>query len=159
MPEPKTSRKPPARVRKRAPTHVLPPWIAQHITEDPEKPSGAILRAAAELMAEHSPSDVSLREIAARAGVNYGLIHRHYGTKDRLLVQIFQEFTDYGAEQIRAADTIHDAIRRTFTLDSGGFARILSWVALDGVAAEKTFADPSGMAVFQDLIAREWERP
>jgi AcrR family transcriptional regulator len=135
---------------------VLPAWIAEHIEHDSQHPKGAILRAAAELMAEHSPSDVSLREIAARAGVNYGLIHRHYGTKDQLLVEIFQEFTDYGAEQIRAADTIHEAIRRTFTLDSGGFARILSWVALDGVAAEKTFPDPSGMAVFQALIEKEW---
>jgi AcrR family transcriptional regulator len=145
--------------RPRPSGNVLPAWIAAHIEQGPDDPKGAILRAAAELMAERSPSEVSLREIAARAGVNYGLIHRHYGTKDRLLVQIFQEFTDYGAEQIRAADTIHEAIRRTFTLDSGGFARILSWVALDGVAAEKTFADTSGMAVFQSLIEREWAAP
>jgi AcrR family transcriptional regulator len=147
----------PAKKKSEPPTaNVLPEWIAEHIQHGPDDAKGAILRAAAELMAEHSPSDVSLREIAARAGVNYGLIHRHYGTKDRLLVEIFQEFTDYGAEQIRASESIHDAIQRTFTLDSGGFARILSWVALDGVAAEKTFADTSGMAVFQDLIAQEW---
>lgn len=150
---------PPAKQRKpRLSGNVLPAWIAEHIQEGPGDPKGALLRAAAELMAERSPSDVTLREIAARAGVNYGLIHRHYGTKDRLLVEIFQEFTDYGAEQIRSSSTIHEAIRRTFTLDSGGFARILAWVALDGVSAEKTFADTSGMAVFQDLIVKEWER-
>jgi AcrR family transcriptional regulator len=146
----------PSAKKPRPASNVLPAWIDDHVAESPDDPKGAILRAAAELMAEHSPSDVSLREIAARAGVNYGLIHRHYGTKDRLLVEIFQQFTDYGAEQIRAADTIHDAIRRTFTLDSGGFARILAWVALDGVGAENTFADTSGMAVFQDLVKEEW---
>jgi AcrR family transcriptional regulator len=140
---------------------VLPSWIAERLAgresaDGPDGAKGAILRAAAELMAERSPSEVTLREIAARAGVNYGLIHRHYGTKDRLLVEIFQEFTDYGAEQIRASESIHEAIGRTFTLDSGGFARILSWVALDGVAADKTFADPSGMAVFQELISKQW---
>ncbi|HEX7096749.1 MAG TPA: helix-turn-helix domain-containing protein [Acidimicrobiales bacterium] len=137
---------------------MLPAWIAEHITHGPDDPKAALLRAAAELMAERSPSDVTLREIAARAGVNYGLIHRHYRTKDRLLLEIFQEFTDYGAEQIRSSETIHEAICRTFTLDSGGFARILTWVALDGVPAEKTFQDTSGMAVFQDLIVEEWER-
>jgi AcrR family transcriptional regulator len=135
---------------------VLPEWISRRVQDEPDGAKGAILRAAAELMAERSPSEVTLREVAARAGVNYGLIHRHYGTKERLLVEIFQEFTDYGAAQIRASATIHEAIERTFTLDSGGFARILSWVALDGVPAEKTFPDSSGMAVFQDLIGTAW---
>ena len=148
---------------RRAPTRteVLPAWIAARLadraTHAPDDAKAAILRAAAELMAERSPSEVTLREIAAHAGVNYGLIHRHYRTKDRLLVEIFQEFTDYGAEQIRASESIHEAIERTFTLDAGGFARILSWVALDGVPADKTFADQSGMAVFQALITKEWE--
>ena len=151
------SRRPRARVRKRAAPHVLPPWIAEHITEDSEKPSGAILRAAAELMAEHSPSSVTLREVAARAGVNYGLIHRHYGTKDRLLVALFQEFVLYGGQYIRSSDTIHDAIEGTFTADQGGWARIFSWVALDGVPPEQTFRDTSIMADFQRLIAEEWQ--
>ncbi len=140
-----------------SPRNVLPPWINEHITEDAEKPAGAILRAAAELMAEHSPSSVSLREVAARAGVNYGLIHRHFGTKDKLLVALFQEFVLYGGEFIRASDTIHEAIEGTFTADSGGWARIFSWVALDGVPPEQTFEDRSIMAAFQALIAREWE--
>ena len=84
------------------------------------------------------------------------MIHRHYGTKERLLVEIFQLFTDYGADHIRASETIDEAIERTFTIDAGGFARILAWVALDGVAPERTFADTSGMAVFQRLIQRGW---
>lgn len=146
------------KAKPRAGTQVLPAWIAQRLEDNPDDPKAALLRAAAEIMAERSPSEVTLREIAARAGVNYGLIHRHYGTKDQLLVAIFQQFTDYGAEQIRASGSIHDAIERTFTLDSGGFARILSWVALDGVPAENTFADTSGMATFQELIVEEWAR-
>ena len=137
--------------------HVLPPWIAEHIGGDTGKPAGAILRAAAELMAERSPSSVSLREVAARAGVNYGLIHRHYGTKDRLLVALFQEFVLYGGQFIRSSETIDEAIEGTFTADSGGWARIFSWVALDGVPPERTFRDPSIMAAFQDLIVRAWE--
>lgn len=44
----------------------------------------ALIRSAAELFAEHGVSGVSLREIATHAGVNHGLIHRHFGSKDNL---------------------------------------------------------------------------
>jgi len=107
-------------------------------------------------MADQSPSSVSLREVAARAGVNYGLIHRHFGTKDRLIVALFQEFVLYGGQFIRSSQTIDEAIEGTFTADSGGWARIFSWVALDGVPPEQTFEDPSVMAAFQHLIDEEW---
>jgi TetR/AcrR family transcriptional regulator, repressor for neighboring sulfatase len=137
---------------------AVPPELAARLArgDGPASASASILQAAVELMAERSPSEVSLREIAERAGVNYGMIHRHYGTKERLLVEIFQLFTDYGADHIRASATIDEAIERTFTIDAGGFARILAWVALDGVAPERTFADTSGMAVFQSLIEQRW---
>jgi AcrR family transcriptional regulator len=152
------ARKPSVRVRKRRPTtDVLPTWIAEHISGDNEA-SGAILRAAAELMSEHSPSQVSLREIASKAGVNYGLIHRHFGTKHRLLVALFQEFVLYGGQYIRASDTIDEAIEGTFTADPGGWARIFSWVALDGVPPEQTFRDGSIMANFQALIRAAWDQ-
>jgi AcrR family transcriptional regulator len=135
---------------------ALPPALAARLAQGDASASASILQAAVELMAERSPSEVSLREIADRAGVNYGMIHRHYRTKERLLVEIFQLFTDYGADHIRASQTIDEAIERTFTIDAGGFARILAWVALDGVAPERTFADTSGMAVFQSLIEQGW---
>lgn len=150
-------RSPVAPVRKSPAQNVLPPWIAEHIRQDADKPSGAILQAAAELMAEHSPSSVSLREVASRAGVNYGLIHRHFGTKDRLVLALFQEFVLYGGEFIQASETIHDAIDGTFTADQGGWSRIFSWVALDDVPPEQTFRDTSIMAAFQDLIEAEWD--
>src|SRR5580692_2491121 len=31
------------------------------------------------------PAEVSLRSIAARAGVNYGLVYRHFGTKEAVI--------------------------------------------------------------------------
>jgi AcrR family transcriptional regulator len=56
----------------------------------------AILRAAAELFAERPPSRVTIRDVAARAGVNHSLVHRHYGTKDNLLRAVMQlGSTDY----------------------------------------------------------------
>jgi AcrR family transcriptional regulator len=45
----------------------------------------AVVKAAEELFAERGPSATTMRDIAARSGVNYGLVHRHFGTKKRLL--------------------------------------------------------------------------
>ncbi len=38
-------------------------------------------------MAERGPDGFSVREIAARAGVNHALVHRHFGTKADVLEQ------------------------------------------------------------------------
>lgn len=50
----------------------------------------ALLKAAAALFAEKGPNAVSTREIASRANVNNGLIHRHCGTKNALLREVLE---------------------------------------------------------------------
>jgi len=45
----------------------------------------AVLEAATDLLAARSLSAVSIRDIAAKAGVNHGLIHRHFGSKRNLV--------------------------------------------------------------------------
>jgi AcrR family transcriptional regulator len=45
----------------------------------------AVLAHAAELFAERGPAATSIRDIAARSGVNHGLIFRHFGTKEQLV--------------------------------------------------------------------------
>jgi len=50
------------------------------------RPRGADeVRAAGELLGSKAPHDISGREIAERAGVNYGLIHHYFGGKDALV--------------------------------------------------------------------------
>lgn len=44
----------------------------------------ATVRAAAELFADKSPSQVAVREIAARAGVSHALVHRYLGSKENI---------------------------------------------------------------------------
>jgi AcrR family transcriptional regulator len=44
----------------------------------------ALLDAGAELFAAHGTAAVSVRDVAARAGVNHGLVHRHFGSKEAL---------------------------------------------------------------------------
>lgn len=50
----------------------------------------ALLAAALELFAERGPAAVSLREVAARAGTNLGLIHRHIGSKRDLVAEVLE---------------------------------------------------------------------
>jgi AcrR family transcriptional regulator len=45
----------------------------------------ALIAAAAELLGEIGPRATSVRDIAARAGVNHGLVHHYFGGKDGLL--------------------------------------------------------------------------
>jgi AcrR family transcriptional regulator len=48
----------------------------------------AILVAARELFAAHGVDGVSVRRIAATAGVNHALVHRYFGTKDEMVAAI-----------------------------------------------------------------------
>ncbi|MBU0926380.1 MAG: TetR/AcrR family transcriptional regulator [Spirochaetes bacterium] len=53
----------------------------------------ALVEAAADLFSEAGVDGVSVRQIADRAGVNHGLVHRHFGSKDELARRV-GEFLD-----------------------------------------------------------------
>jgi TetR/AcrR family transcriptional regulator, repressor for neighboring sulfatase len=53
-------------------------------------PRAAILDSAIQLFAEHGPASTSIRDIARHAGVNHGLVHRHFGSKDDLLAEAIE---------------------------------------------------------------------
>lgn len=148
-----------AKIVQAGPRDALPDGVLAQIDTTPEDAAGAILLAAMELMGSKGPAKVSLRDIASRAGVNYGLIHRHFGTKDSLLLSIFQAFTDYGATIIRGSDTIHEAVEGTFNADSGRYADLLASAVLDGLDPHRVYIDSSGMADFAAHISEEWGDP
>ena len=52
----------------------------------------AILDAAERLFASSGPTDVSLRAIAAEAGVTYGLVHAYAGSKDELYDRVMARY-------------------------------------------------------------------
>lgn len=52
-----------------------------------EQVSRALLKAAIKLFAKRGPAQVSIREVAQAAGVNHGLVHRHFGSKAQLVQQ------------------------------------------------------------------------
>ena len=53
---------------------------------DPDASRAAILQAAQEVFTERGYARATIREIARRAGVTHGLVMRHFGTKERLLI-------------------------------------------------------------------------
>ena len=53
-----------------------------------------MLTATRALVAERGPDGFSVREIAARAGVNHALVHRHFGTKADVLEQMLAADAD-----------------------------------------------------------------
>lgn len=64
----------------------------------------ALLDAATKLFARHGPHAVSVRDIAGLAGVNHGLVHRHFGSKDALLGEVLERLSLRLAAALPPAD-------------------------------------------------------
>lgn len=54
----------------------------------------AVIEHAAELFAERGPAATSVRDIAERAGVNHGLVFRHFGAKENLVAAVLDHLGD-----------------------------------------------------------------
>lgn len=70
----------PARIATEPPD-ALPPAPGNRTAHD------ALLASAIELFAQRGPASVSIRDVARHAGVNHGLVHRHFGSKDDLIAE------------------------------------------------------------------------
>lgn len=138
---------------------ALPSGLVDRLPPPSDSPAAALLQAAGELFSTHSPSDVSLRQVAELAGVNYGLIHRHFGTKEALLVELFRAYTRYGGDLITEAGSAEDALRDIFEADAGNFPALLAWVALDGSDPQAVFGDTSAVDRLRALIEAHWADP
>ena len=60
----------------------------------PDAVRRSLIDAAKSLMGMRSPRQVSGRELAQHAGVNYGLIHHYFGTKDNVFAEAVAEATE-----------------------------------------------------------------
>jgi AcrR family transcriptional regulator len=87
----------------------------------------AALAAAADLFAERGPAATSIRDIAARAGVNHGLIHRHFGSKDKLVGAVLDYLGQYLADLL-ASDSPHAVLDAAIDRQ----LRVIARTTLDG---------------------------
>jgi AcrR family transcriptional regulator len=90
----------------------------------------SIIDATLELWSAKGPAEVSLRSIAARAGVNYGLVYRHFRTKEAVIraamdrvVARSMHFTDDCTDLVDAMDSV-------LPRSTGAHARLLAWAIL-----------------------------
>jgi TetR/AcrR family transcriptional regulator, repressor for neighboring sulfatase len=94
-----------------------------------------LVSAAAELFAARGPDGVSLREIAAHAGLNYGLIHQYVGSKDELLRLVIAQSTSTTAARFAQADGVGEALellQGPVGADRPTYPRLLAWAILQG---------------------------
>jgi AcrR family transcriptional regulator len=106
------------------------------------------------LFAERGPNRVSLREVAAAAGVNYGLIHQYVGSKEDLLSLVFRRASADWAEQFAGAKTLDDALAWQFRPQSATYVRMLTYSLLDGHDPAKLLGrSPALQAMSQRLSA------
>lgn len=95
----------------------------------------AVLDAAERLFAAAGPSEVSLRAIATEAGVTYGLVYRHFGTKDALLERLLSRYADRWKAHLGERPDYGNALENLLgsDFDTGPYLRLLSWTLLTGV--------------------------
>ncbi len=118
-----------------------------------------MLRAAAKHFAQKG-AGASLREIAAEAGVNLGLIHRHFGNKDDLLREVLARGRRRGALGLRGTHSASEAIQRMFmgSLADTDHVRTVAWMALQDAAQQWPAADQRTITVVRAMPPRTEER-
>ena len=124
-------------------------------TRDAERTKAAIVEAARRLFSERDFSAVSIRDIAAAAGVSHGLVQHHFGTREQLVAAIIrQEVAEFAAapRALPAGDpavgaSAEDLERLRAELKAGmtrfrDYARIITRAELAGAEPEKLL-DPA----------------
>ncbi len=87
----------------------------------------AVLDAATTLFAARGPASVSVRDIAAAAGVNHALVHRHFGPKQAVLRAVLE----HAAHELAAvAATITESQEGIGQLFAASAERATYWRAL-----------------------------
>jgi AcrR family transcriptional regulator len=116
----------------------------------------AVLEAASVLFAEKGPAATSLREIAHAAGVNHGLLHRHFGSKQRLVRAVH----DHLAQRLASTDpfrqaTVASALDAFHALeDNRTYWMVLTRAMLDGELDDVLGSDlPGGHQMVETLRA------
>jgi AcrR family transcriptional regulator len=128
---------------------------------DHEKPRGrdavraALIDAAAGLFADRGPRATSVRQVAAAAGVNHGLVHRHFGSKEGLLRDVLEDLAATVAARmgpVRPGETLRELLPATFGATEGGGLhwRILTRSILDGLDVRDL---QEGFPVVERLLA------
>jgi TetR/AcrR family transcriptional regulator, repressor for neighboring sulfatase len=92
----------------------------------------AIVTATLKLWSAKGTSGLTLRSVAAEAGVNYGLVHRHFGTREAVIRAAMDRQSELNVEFLGTNATLTESIDAMLSRSSGAFARQLAWAILQG---------------------------
>ena len=136
---------------------------ARSTTPGSAAPSGrdevteALLTATASLCARRLPSSVSIREVAAEAGVAPGLVYHYFDSKEGLLRatvdRLAADISALAVEEDDAAEMVRVVCRHVVA--NPAFSHILSSMALEGRSVTE---EMSGHPFMQELIPRVAEQ-
>ena len=103
----------------------------------PSEPSTSskdrLLASAIILFAQRGPASVSVRDIGRHAGVNQGLIYRHFGSKEALLAEAIQEGASGLFPAALAADGFDFDLMSHLLHHSSPAPRLLARTIVDGI--------------------------
>jgi TetR/AcrR family transcriptional regulator, repressor for neighboring sulfatase len=121
-----------------------------------------LVDAGARLFAAHGPDGVSLRQVAALAGVNYGLIHQYIGSKDDLLRLVFRSVSEQAAGRFASAGDLDAALDQLIGRgeQASRYVAMLAWALLQGRdAADLLGRSPALAALVARMEATEGASP
>jgi TetR/AcrR family transcriptional regulator, repressor for neighboring sulfatase len=95
----------------------------------------AILDAAEEILAKHNPDEVSVRQIAKAAKINHSLVHRHFGTKENVIVAVHERIIERMALSISGAEQLEGNMALIFKTSKDNHSRriLLTRAMLNGI--------------------------
>ncbi|MEY8013648.1 TetR/AcrR family transcriptional regulator [Mycobacterium servetii] len=107
----------------------------------------AILDSAGQMFADRGPAAASIRDIAARARVNHGLVFRHFGSKERLVSAVL----DHLAAQLAK---LMDAGAPAAEIEAAGSRqlRVIARALLDGYPVGRLQTSFPGAAKLVDEV-------
>ena len=120
----------------------------------------AVIEAACDLFSEKAPVRVSIREIADKAGVNHGLIHRHFGSKRNLILQVLLHIDG----QIRKASGEGKSFNEVFRLVSEAaftdsrYWRIPANLIMDGEGDLLLESEVSFLQDLKEMAVRDFDK-
>ena len=110
----------------------------------------ATLAAAVDLFAQKGPAATSIRDVAAHAGINHGLLHRHFGNKEQLVGAVLDHLGQHLADLIAAGapgPEIEAALDRQL--------RVIARASLDGFPIGELQTRFPNIALVLDPLRRQ----
>jgi AcrR family transcriptional regulator len=130
----KDSRSPSRRRKRTGPAaHVSPTAERESPPRGRDQVIDAIIEATIELCRTGGPDKVTLRRVADHANVNYGLVHRHFGTKAEVIKAAMRRAHERSFHVlVEPSQDLETAVGRILVEGSNTLARVMAWGILQG---------------------------